>query len=72
MIHISPTLQEELGIHEKDHATLSIADIYERTGINSGLSINIRNNIRDQFCNFIDIVRMNSQYPDWFQVVREY
>lgn len=71
MIHISYTLQVELGINEQDQATLSITSIFERTGYYSGLSMNIRNNIRSPCSEFIDIVRVH-KYPGWFQVVQEY
>ena len=72
-IHISPSLQLDFGIIDKDRAVLTLNSIIEKCGKNSGLTIVIRRNLPSYIRGnvILTIERVDvEEYLGWFKVVK--
>lgn len=72
-IHISPSLQHDLGIYNSDSTFVTLKSITEKSGYFSGLSIAIRRNLQFPYCQnvILKVERIDEEmYPGWFRVVQ--
>lgn len=70
-IHITPSLQKDFCISGKTKAFILVKDIYEISGIYSGLSIAVRRQLQGGKIDktWLRIIRSEDS-PNWFSVVR--